>query len=307
MTTRPIICLGSAFWDTVFQVDSFPTAGIKVLPSRAIQLASGMATSAAITIARLGGNAHLWSRLGSDETAERFLLQLKQEGVNVDHVRRFADVATPFASTIVDQAGERIVIPYIDPRLSKDPSWLPLADVARAAAVLVDVRWVDGAVALLDAARSAGIPAVLDADTASIEDLQRLVPAATHVLFSEAALRIYAEPSSPDAALLDVARRGDAAMVGVTLGAEGSMVWTRDSARVEHIAAPAIVPVDTLNAGDIWHGTFVWGLCKQWPMTKIAKIANVAAAMKCEVFGGRLGAPSLDELRVRAHALGVDL
>jgi sulfofructose kinase len=47
---KSIICLGSAVWDTIFQVESIPTAGIKVLPSRALQIASGMATSAAITM-----------------------------------------------------------------------------------------------------------------------------------------------------------------------------------------------------------------------------------------------------------------
>jgi sugar/nucleoside kinase (ribokinase family) len=33
-------------------------------------------------------------------------------------------------------------------------------------------------------------------------------------------------------------------------------------------------------------------------------VANLAAAMKCEVFGGRLGTPTLAELAKRAKALG---
>ena len=47
MQNKKIICLGSATWDTIFQVEVIPSAGIKVLPTRAVQLASGMATSAA--------------------------------------------------------------------------------------------------------------------------------------------------------------------------------------------------------------------------------------------------------------------
>lgn len=304
---KPVICLGSAFWDTIFQVDAIPSAGIKVLPSRAVQAASGMATSAAITIARLGGQVQLWSRVGADETGQRFIRELQQEGVNTDWLRPMAGTQTPFSSIIVDRFGERVVIPFADPTVPADPSWLPLEQVAAASAVLVDVRWVEGAVALLSEARRCGLPAILDADTTTLQVLNQLVPMATHVLFSEPALQIFCAHESADEALLEVARRHDLAVVGVTQGAQGAAFWTRESGVVQHIAAPSIQTVDTLNAGDVWHGSFAWGLCRNWSIEKIVRWANLAAAMKCEVFGGRLGAPTLAELGTRAEKLGFDL
>ena len=307
MMDQPIICLGSAFWDTIFQVDAIPKAGIKVFPSRAVQAASGMATSAAITIARLGGQVQLWSRVGDDETGQRFIRELQQEGVNTDWLRAIAGTQTPFSSIIVDRFGERAVIPFYDPKIPTDTSWLPLHQVADARAVLVDVRWVEGAAALLTEARRCGVPAILDADTTTSEILEHLVPLATHVLFSEPALKIFCKQEFADAALLEVASRCDAAVVGVTQGALGAAIWTRPSGVVQHIPAPVIQAVDTLNAGDVWHGTFAWGLCQGWPIEKIVCWANLAAAMKCEVFGGRLGAPTLSELLARAEKLGFDL
>jgi sulfofructose kinase len=67
-----------------------------------------------------------------------------------------------------------------------------------------------------------------------------------------------------------------------------------------------IDPVDTLNAGDVWHGTYVYGLVNGWDLPRIVQAANVAAAMKCEHFGGRLGAPKLPDLldRMRAEGIG---
>lgn len=304
---KPIICLGSAFWDTIFQVDAIPSAGIKVLPSRAVQAASGMATSAAITIARLGGQVQLWSRVGADDTGQRFIRELQQERVNTEWLRAMAGTQTPFSSIIVDRRGERVVIPFADPAVPADTSWLPLGQVADACAVLVDVRWVEGAVALLHEARRCGVPAILDADTAAFEVLNQLVPLATHVLFSEPALQIFCPHESADAALLEVASRYDHAVVGVTQGAQGAAIWARDWGAVRHFTAPSIKPVDTLNAGDIWHGTFAWGLARQWPIDRIVRWANVAAAMKCEVFGGRLGAPTLEALVSRAETLGLGL
>jgi sulfofructose kinase len=301
MTTPSIICLGSAIWDTIFQVDDIPAAGVKVLPRQAVQAASGMAASAAVTIARLGGSVQFWSRLGDDDAGHRYIEQFRQEGVNTDGLRPIAGTQTPFSSIIVDSQGERVVLPFYDPTVPVDPSWLPLERVADASAVLVDVRWTQGAAALLNQARQCGIPAILDADTAPEAVLRELVPLASHVLFSEPALHIYCPGVDPQQALRDVANTHDVDMVGVTLGALGAAVWTRESGAISHITAPVIQAVDTLNAGDIWHGTFAWGLSQHWPVQKIVHWANVAAAMKCEVFGGRLGAPTLAALQARIN------
>src|ERR1700740_1660405 len=76
MTGRTIICLGCAFWDTIFQVDEIPRHGTKVLAEQAVQAASGMATAPAATVARLGGAVELWTRIGDDATGDAFLQNL---------------------------------------------------------------------------------------------------------------------------------------------------------------------------------------------------------------------------------------
>lgn len=302
MLSKSVICLGSAIWDTIFKVDAIPSAGIKVLPTQAVQAASGMATSAAVTVARLGGKVELWGRLGADDAGQRFVREISEEGVDTDFLRGLPGVATPFSSIIVDAAGERAVIPYYDPAMPADASWLPLARVADSAAVLADVRWAEGATALLQEARRCGVPAVLDADTAPLRVLQALVPLATHLLFSEPALQIYQPGLAPEAALKALAATHDADVIGVTLGPEGALVWQRATDALLRVPAPAIIAVDTLNAGDVWHGTFVWAMLQGWPMDKVLRWANMAAAMKCEVFGGRAGAPSLPALAARVAA-----
>jgi len=307
MTSKPIICLGSATWDTIFQVDAIPAAGIKVLPTRAVQVASGMATAAAITIARLGGKVELWTRIGADATGARYELEVKSEGVNTDFVRKHEGALTPFSSIIVDKEGERAVIPFFDPALPAVPAWLPLERVASSAAVMADMRWPRGAAALFSEAKRVGVPAILDADTAPLVDLQTLVPLASYVLFSEPALAMYSQKTAHVEGLLDVASRGTAEVVAVTLGAAGALIWTRATGRVQIIAAPVVQSVDTLNAGDVWHGTFAWGLAQPWPIEKIVRVANLAAAMKCEVFGGRTGTPTLAELTKRAETLGLSI
>ncbi|PVE22423.1 sugar kinase [Microvirga sp. KLBC 81] len=305
MNEKPVICLGCAFWDTIFKVDHIPDHGTKILPEKAVQAASGMATAAAITIARLGGHVELWARIGDDPVGDSFLLDLSQEAVRTDHIRRIKDARTAFSTILVDSAGERLVVPYTDSSLENDPGWLPLGEIAEASAVLVDMRWLEGARAVLLEARRHGIPTILDADIAPPEALREMISLADHVLFSEPALLSLTSRGTPREALLEVAGNLRAEVVGVTLGAAGALIWQREQSEGTLYELPSlpIRAMDTLNAGDVWHGAYVYGLVNNWGVLRSAQIANVAAAIKCESFGGRLGSPRLPELLERSQAL----
>jgi sulfofructose kinase len=304
MNQKPVICLGCAFWDTIFKVDQIPGHGAKVLPERAVQAASGMATAAAATVARLGGNVELWARIGDDPTGDSFLRDLSSETVRIDRIRRIPGARTAFSTILVDNVGERLVVPYTDPSLDSDPSWLPLPEVAEAAAVLVDMRWLEGARVLLAEARRHGVPSILDADVAPPESLREMIGLADHVLFSEPALLSVAASASPREALVEVATALGADVVGVTLGSAGALIWQRQAVEGTIYEFPTIPirAVDTLNAGDVWHGTYAYGLANNWTLPETIQMANVAAAMKCEHFGGRLGSPRLPELLERSRA-----
>jgi sulfofructose kinase len=304
MNQKPVICLGCAFWDTIFKVDQIPGHGAKVLPERAVQAASGMATAAAATIARLGGHVELWARIGDDPTGDSFLRDLSREAVRIDRIRRIPGARTAFSTILVDSAGERLVVPYTDPSLDPDPSWLPLHEVAEAAAVLVDMRWLEGAKALLAQARRHGVPSILDADVAPPEALREMIGLADHVLFSEPALLSLATSTSPREALIEVATDLGAGVVGVTLGSAGALIWQRQAVEGSISAFPSIPirAVDTLNAGDVWHGTYAYGIANNWDLSQTVQMANVAAAIKCEHFGGRLGSPRLSEVFGRSRA-----
>ena len=284
-----IVFAGAATMDMIFRVDRLPAGPGKFLPSDLVEVAHGMATSAAASAARLGGRSTLIARVGDDETGTRFIADLEREGVDCRLVRRTAGVRTALCAVIVDASGERIVIPYYDPALGADASWIPLDEIAKADAVLVDVRWPEGAGAVLDAARKAGIPAVLDADVAPLPIIEGLVARATHAVFSEpAALSLSEADSVPEA--VDVLSRRFAAFIAVTAGAEGCY-WKEDG-EIRHRPAPAVLAVDTLAAGDVFHGAFVLALAEKKPMEDVVGFANAAAAIKCAVFGGRLGAPT---------------
>ncbi|ESW93751.1 carbohydrate kinase [Mesorhizobium sp. LSJC269B00] len=294
---RPVklLSVGALTLDTILRVETLPTHQGKFIASDGIQIASGMATSAACAARRLGAEVFLWASAGGDAVGDQLLAGIEAEGVDCGFVRRVEGARSALAAILVDAHGERIIVPFYDPKAQADPDAVPVADLSGFDAVLVDVRWPGAAALALTAARDAGCPAILDADTAPLEVLERLLPLASHIVASETAARIICDHAlDPETACADLASRTDA-FVAVTGGAAGSWWHDRSAGCVRHIAAPKIKAVDTLAAGDVFHGAFAVALAETMPIEQALRFASAAAALKCQRFGGRLGAPNRDE------------
>lgn len=297
MTASPprILCLGSSTLDTILKLDDLPRGPGKLLPSDMVRAAHGMAGSAAATVARLGGRAGLISRVGDDADADLIIGDFEAADVDCSRVERIAGARSTLSTVLVGRAGERVVLPYYDPGLWAPEPRFGADAVTGQDAVLVDVRWPEGAARLLSAAREAGIPAVLDGDTGPREVHARLLPLSTHAVFSDEGALGFTGETDPVRALERIAARHDG-FVSVTVGPEGCIWWDRDAEAVRHLPAPKVDAVDTLAAGDVFHGAFVLLLAEGRPIEDCIRFANAAAAMKCRVFGGRKGTPTRAEV-----------
>ncbi|WP_127752259.1 PfkB family carbohydrate kinase [Devosia sp. 1566] len=284
-----IVFAGAATMDMIFAVDALPTAPGKVLPKAMIQAAHGMATSAAIAATRLGARTSLITRIGDDSMGDQFVAQVTAEGVDCEHIRRFEGVPTPLSAVIVDRSGERLILPYYDKGLRVDPDWIPETLIQSADAVQVDIRWPEAATKVLSLARGAGKIAVLDADTGPPEVILALAALASHTVFSAPAAMLVSGTDSVAAATRELTGRF-AGFVGVTDGAQGCF-WLENGS-LHNLLPPAVDVVDTLAAGDVFHGAFTLALAESRSIPEAVAFANAAAALKCTVFGGRLGSPN---------------
>lgn len=282
-----VLTVGALALDTIFRLDHLPHASGKFLPLESMQVTQGMATAQAATIARLGGRARLWASIGDDATGERILADLAAEGVDISAIRRVPGATSGFASILVDRQGERIIVPHYDPAIRSRPDAMPTLDDV--AVISVDVRWPDAAEIALHAARDMDVPGVLDAEAAPPDVLERLLPIASHIIASEPGAMAITGEADPARAAAALARehRG---FVAVTAGERG-VFWPGG-----HQPAFQVEAVDTLAAGDVFHGSFAFGLAEGWQMAEIMRFASAAAAIKCTRFGGRLGAPTRQEV-----------
>ncbi len=288
-----VICLGHAALDRLYRIEAFPPHPTKVRAIEHIESGGGMAANAAATIARLGGKVELWSRLGEDDAGVKIRTGLKAYGVDVRYVQMFEEGRSSTSAIIVDDAGERLIVGNRDTNMPSGTSWLPLERVAKASAVMADVRWLEGLRALFTQARAEGVTTVLDADLGAREALSEILALTDFAIFSEPALRDFAHKLEPEAALVRVRELGPR-HAGVTLGARGYL-WT-DGTGTSRMPAFEVDVVDTTGAGDAFHGAFTLALVEGHDATYCARFACAAAALKCTRLGSRAGLPRRREI-----------
>jgi len=286
-----ILVSGVSVVDFVFQLDHFPDRGEKYRARDVATVGGGNAANAAVAAARLGGRVSLASRLGDDAVGDMILADIEREGVDCRLVKRFAGHRSPLSSIYVDGAGERQIVNFQDRDIPVDADWLTEQMPADLDATLADTRWGEGAIAAMRAARAMKIPGIIDAE-APIGDTEQAMQLATHVAFSAQGLRAYTGCGKLEDGLIAAAERLPGWLC-VTDGENG--VFIRENRATHHIGAFAVDPVDTLGAGDVWHGAFALRMGEGDREDDAVRFANAVAALKCTRFGGRRGTPGREE------------
>ncbi|MDH4061552.1 MAG: PfkB family carbohydrate kinase [Aquincola sp.] len=287
-------CVGHASLDHVFEIDAFPAEPTKTLAHRFSARAGGMSLHASIACARLGARARLLSRVGDDEAATFLRRRLIEEGVQADGMQRVPGATTSLAAVIVDAGGTRQIFIHRGNALERAHP-LDVRQLEGAELVLADPRWPEGAAAALRWARDHDVPALLDADVAPLPVLDRLVPLARWVAFSEAGLAVWARGATRDGALSRSVALGPSLGL-VTLGPQGARWAEAGSDAMGDVAAPAVDALDTTGAGDVFHAALGLALAEGRAVPDAVAWACAAAAFKCERGGGVEGAPTRAEL-----------
>jgi sugar/nucleoside kinase (ribokinase family) len=290
---RPVVlCAGIAVEDFLFRVDRFPQAGTKIYAQELVATIGGCAANAAVAVARLGAAARFAGPVGSDEASARFLAGLAREGVAASGAVRAEGGSISVSGIFIDAAGEKMVATRRGENLGDVRAADPVALVADVDVVIADNRVPDFVQPICAAALARGIPVVLDGDRGTRPDAP-LFASASHVIFSAEALRATAATTDLAAALRMVASTIHA-FLAVTDG-PGDVLWI-DAGEVRRLPVFAIEAVDTLGAGDTFHGGFGLALAEGRDVVAAMRFAAAAAALKCTRFGGISGTPRREEV-----------
>jgi sugar/nucleoside kinase (ribokinase family) len=228
------------------------------------------------------------------ETSSRYIFdKLAQEGIDANHIVHMPGLVTPISNIMIDPSGERTIVTFRDPELWK--VHLPDADelLQDCSAILTENRCAEFCTDLCAEARRRGIPVIVDVDRA-MSLREGLLTASSHLVFSSEALQATAGIADDGEALKKIARLTPSFLAG-TRGAAGTL-WLDEHQNLQQTPAFPVHTVDTLGAGDVFHGAFALAITENQDIPAALRFASAAAALKCTRFGGAFAAPQRAEV-----------
>jgi len=277
------VFVGLATLDVIHRITKPPAVNEKITSTAQFVAAGGPAANAAVTFAALGGDAILVTALGDDPVADLIRAELHAHGVGVVDAATGTTRAVPVSSvSVVDSTGERSVV-SLD-AVNSDAA--PPADiddlVAAADVVLVDGHHPLIARAASERAAARGSTLVVDAGRWKPVMADIVAHATDMVCSNDFRMPGTGSSGATAAALL----AGGAGTVVTTHGAEPVEWWSAgESGRVP---VPPVVAVDTLGAGDAFHGAYAYFSTQsgRGVAERVERSAAVAA-LRCSVIGPR--------------------
>jgi sulfofructose kinase len=269
-----VLCVGVATVDNIVLVENYPTANQRVIALDSTRAVGGPATTAAVTLARLGIKVALVCVIGDDEEGRFIFETLKREGVDTSHVVVDSNVKTARGTIVVsknEQSRAIMVMPH--DQIPKKP-----IDLSQYQWIHVDQV---GLRALKNWGIARGGSAKLSIDIGyAAEGL------------NPADYDLYA-PSENITTDTSTATR-DKNIVVISQAERGSLYSDGQSSG----SVPGITSeiVSTLGAGDVFHGALVAAQVWNKEISEAVLIANTVAGLSCRGLDGQSGIPRKNEL-----------
>ncbi len=275
------VFLGLATADIVYYVPHHPYNNQKMKAERQLAFAGGPASNAAVAFTAFGGQATLVTGLGSHPLAHVARQDL------VDHQVHLIDCTDqpkrpPILSAImVDLAnGERCIV-YSNTDVRK----LRQDGISESTLEYIDILMLDGyylpqAIQLAQWARQLHIPVVLDGGSWK-EDLELLLPLVDYAVCSNN----FFPPGCTDTAGV-IAELGRYGIENIAITRDGDPIIAHCHGTTSEVPVMPIKAVDTLGAGDIFHGAFCHYILEHDFLRSLERAGEVAS-LSCTSLGTR--------------------
>jgi len=317
-----VAAVGSAVVDRLYSLTNLPEPDGGAFVREEADAVGGVAANVAAALARLGRETGVVSRVGADEAGDRVFADLRERGIDAEHVRRGADdERTSYSMILRDPDGERMIVAGGEsvPNLrltDADRDYLRRADLAFTSAYAPDPVVADLVRMASDAGKGSENaddfpPLVFDlaGPLAELEDrgtheatVDALLPVCDLFVANEVSARSYLG-EGPHEAIEELRTRG-VRRAAVTRGEDGALLLD-GSGEVVEVPAFGVETADTTGAGD----AFTAGLLHAWLLSgcspadaehspaEAGQFAAATAALNCTAEGARGNLPTAEEVR----------
>ena len=269
-----ILVVGSVNLDMSASVSRLPAPGETVTGARLQRFPGGKGANQALAARRLGADVSLIACVGDDATADEALALLREDDVDLSHLKIDDGAPTGVALISVAESGENsiVVAPGANAKLSLDKESLPSAD-ALICQLEVPADAIEMAARTFDGLFCINLAPARDIDDGIIER-------ADVVVVNETESDWYGDRLSLCTGL-----------VVRTFGKDGAEMY-RHGEIVAATNAPAVDAIDTTGAGDTFTAALVVALAEKMSHLDALRFACAAGSLATTKRGAQPSLPS---------------
>lgn len=250
----------------------------------------GKLSTGMVAAARLGAKCALMGSIGDDIFGRACMLDFARHGVETKYMHIIPHATTSLSTNISDEETQgRSIIHKAGTASIIMEEHIDFSLIAKANFFFLS-KFLPHNIKACEIARKAGVLTFMDADTYT-EGMEEYIPLVDIFVASEFVYNTLFEDENYEANCKTILEMGVKTVV-FTFGDKGCVGMDENG----YFSVPAFkVPVmDTLGAGDVFHGGFLAGLVQGWETKEIARFANAVAGIKCTRPGGRSGIPDME-------------
>jgi sulfofructose kinase len=286
--------------DHLCVVDRYPDFNSKAEIQEYKMLAGGQVATAISFLSNVGLKTKYVGKVGSDDLGRFSRQTLNAERVDTSAVITEQGARNQYAFIIIDKRnGERTILWQRDPQLNFKASELSEVDICSGRILHLDGYDAEAAVQAALWCQQQGIPVSIDLDR-KVENCKELVENVDFLIASDNFPSEFTGIRDPGKAFWALQNYYQG-FLAVTLGEKGAVTAIGDRCHV--FPGLRIAALDTTGAGDIFHGGFIYGLLRNWPLDRIMAFANSAAGLSCLQLGAKGGICGLPEIMAHAEEL----
>jgi sugar/nucleoside kinase (ribokinase family) len=273
--------VGMVTLDLVYLATKLPGNNQKVVASDYTVAAGGPATNAAVTFSYLGNEATILGVVGTHPITHLIREDLESHGVAIADLDPANTQPPPVSSIIVTQStGDRAVISLNTNKIQVNSNQLPVALDLGVDVVLIDGHQMTVGGAIAQLAKTNNIPVIIDGGSWK-PGFTEILPFVDYALCSA---NFYPPGCHSTADVIAYLTAAGIGHIAITQGEKPIQYFSLGE--TGQLLVPQINAVDTMGAGDIFHGAFCHYILEQNftdALTTAAKIASDS----CQFFGPR--------------------
>ena len=278
---RKGLFIGMLTLDLVYLSSKLPGNNQKVVASDYTVAAGGPATNAAVTFSYLGNQATILGVVGTHPITHLIRGDLESQGVAIADLDPTTPQPPPVSSIIVTQAtGDRAVISLNATKMQMSSNQLPAAFDLVVDLVLIDGHQMEAGCAIAQLAKDNNIPVVIDGGSWK-PGFEKVLPFVDYAICSA---NFYPPGCSTSEEVIAYLAAAGIPYIAITQGENPIQYLSRGVSG--QLPVPQICAVDTMGAGDVFHGAFCHYILEQ-NFTDSLAAATKIASHSCQFFGSR--------------------